>query len=351
MTFFCLERPRSSFVALLLLLLLRAVCGVRVEEAPASLASDDEASPDNPPLLAEGEAQMYEANSPSALALQSKHAFKAGAPECICEDFWIFRKYRGCGKGVHGCPNKACDGANTPWCLVKNEGCATEEAQAGWTFCGPEAAGSDKMPRPQITDEVSPILQLLPYSAPGEGSSEQPSTASADAGDVVAAATATSSSVATPPRSSPPAQFVGRSEQPAPSPPVVAPMLPPAVPPQEWAPTAPSSRTVPSPPAPEVVMPVAVAVPQAVPAVQPRVRVPQQPAPAARAPRRTHPAAVAQPAAQFERNVWGSRSPAAAPNSQPSDVASLQVPEQAVLPGQQGQPQVFSASSHTSSVS
>eukprot|EP00927_Polykrikos_kofoidii_P064973 TRINITY_DN60776_c0_g1_i1.p1 TRINITY_DN60776_c0_g1~~TRINITY_DN60776_c0_g1_i1.p1 ORF type:complete len:311 (-),score=58.78 TRINITY_DN60776_c0_g1_i1:74-1006(-) len=293
-------RDTACFLALAF----QATWGMRFDEveAPASLASDDQAIPENPPLLAEGEADLFEANSPSALALQSKHAFKEGAPECVCEELWTFRKYKGCGEGVRGCPQKACDGANTPWCLVKNEGCATEEANAGWTFCGPEAQGSNKMPHPQITDEVSPILQLMPYAASSDGSSEQPSPAVAETADSASS------------RAQPATQYVPQ--------------------PQPAAPAAQPVRSVAASPAATVVMmPMPFVIPQS---------VPQRAAPATRAaPQRARAPAAAQPATQYVPNVRAARAqPQSVPVPQPAAIAWAQATQAA---DQQAQPQEYPA--------
>eukprot|EP00927_Polykrikos_kofoidii_P072390 TRINITY_DN6850_c0_g1_i1.p1 TRINITY_DN6850_c0_g1~~TRINITY_DN6850_c0_g1_i1.p1 ORF type:complete len:169 (+),score=27.98 TRINITY_DN6850_c0_g1_i1:84-590(+) len=141
---------------------LARVHGTRLDDPASSNPNDED------PVLSQQDADAQEEldqNSPMVLARRGHFAFKAGAPPCVCKDEWSYQKYRGCRSTVYGCPKKACDSANTPWCLVKKTGCATEEAEAGWAFCGPHADGSGSIPPPNITDRVDPTLQLNPALA------------------------------------------------------------------------------------------------------------------------------------------------------------------------------------------
>eukprot|EP00927_Polykrikos_kofoidii_P019085 TRINITY_DN1889_c0_g1_i1.p1 TRINITY_DN1889_c0_g1~~TRINITY_DN1889_c0_g1_i1.p1 ORF type:complete len:414 (-),score=71.79 TRINITY_DN1889_c0_g1_i1:86-1327(-) len=145
------------------------------------------------PALASSAEQ--DAKSPYALALQTPRAYVEGLPKCVCKEKWKFQKYRGCERPVTGCPNKACDGANSPWCLVQNPGCATEEATAGWTFCGIDESANHEAAHPDISDEVDDRLQLRPIP------SDLPSSAGSPSVPLVSAATATTAESMSSPQS------------------------------------------------------------------------------------------------------------------------------------------------------
>lgn len=120
------------------------------------------------------------AGAPAVLATQvltaySNHVTNVDAPACLCKAQWSYPKYNSCNTTQKGCPPKACDHANTAWCLVSNKGCKTEESGQGWSFCGEPPSGMpSKDPsagKPMFTLRQAPDA-LIPRDLAGRPVSE-----------------------------------------------------------------------------------------------------------------------------------------------------------------------------------
>ena len=61
---------------------------------------------------------------------------------CVCLAAWDLSEYDANCANQIGCPDPACDD-DSPWCVVANPGCPTEESGGGWTYCDANTSIAD----------------------------------------------------------------------------------------------------------------------------------------------------------------------------------------------------------------